>query len=52
MRRHEVDVLAVQELTAPMVARLAAAGLGGMLSFPIWIPGPAPGAPGCGRAGH
>ena len=33
LRRHDVDVLAVQELTAPMVARLAAAGLSQVLPF-------------------
>jgi endonuclease/exonuclease/phosphatase family metal-dependent hydrolase len=40
VRRHEVDVLAVQELTAPMVAGLAAAGLGGVLPFSHLDPRP------------
>jgi endonuclease/exonuclease/phosphatase (EEP) superfamily protein YafD len=46
VRQHEVDVLAVQELTAPMVARLAAAGLGGVLPFSHLDP--RPGARGTG----
>ena len=33
LRQHGVDVLAVQELTAPMVTRLAAAGLTQLLPF-------------------
>ena len=33
LRQHEVDALAVQELTAPMVTRLAAAGLTQVLPF-------------------
>jgi endonuclease/exonuclease/phosphatase (EEP) superfamily protein YafD len=33
MQRHDVDVLAVQELTAHMVSRLAAAGVAGLLPF-------------------
>ena len=33
VRRHDVDVLAVQELTPHMVSRLAAAGLGQLLPF-------------------
>ena len=49
VRRHEVDVLAVQELTAPLVARLAAAGLGGVLPFSHLDP--RPGARGTGLVG-
>ena len=33
LRQHDVDVLAVQELTPPMVSRLAAAGLTQVLPF-------------------
>jgi endonuclease/exonuclease/phosphatase family metal-dependent hydrolase len=46
LRKHCVDVLAVQELTPPMVARLAAAGLTQLLPFSHLDP--RPGAPGTG----
>jgi endonuclease/exonuclease/phosphatase family metal-dependent hydrolase len=44
--QHDVDVLAVQELTPPMVTRLAAAGLTQLLPFSHLDP--RPGAPGTG----
>jgi hypothetical protein len=58
--QHDVDVLAVQELTPPMVSRLTAAGLTQVLpffssrppGFLISTPGPVREAPACGRAGH
>ena len=50
VRRHEVDVLAVQELTAPMVAGLAAAGLSQVLPFSHLDP--RPGARGTGLWGR
>jgi endonuclease/exonuclease/phosphatase (EEP) superfamily protein YafD len=40
LRRHDVDVLAVQELTPPKVARLAAAGLTQLLPFSHLDPRP------------
>ena len=40
LRRHDVDVLAVQELTPEMVRRLAAAGLGQLLPFSHLDPRP------------
>jgi endonuclease/exonuclease/phosphatase (EEP) superfamily protein YafD len=40
VRQYGVDVLAVQELTAPMVTRLAAAGLTGVLPFSHLDPRP------------
>ena len=40
LRQHDVDVLAVQELTAPMVTRLAAAGLTQVLPFSHLDPRP------------
>jgi endonuclease/exonuclease/phosphatase (EEP) superfamily protein YafD len=40
LQQHEVDVLAVQELTAPMVARLTAAGLTQVLPFSHLDPRP------------
>jgi endonuclease/exonuclease/phosphatase family metal-dependent hydrolase len=46
LRQHDVDVLAVQELTPPMVTRLAAAGLTQLLPFSHLDP--RPGAPGTG----
>jgi endonuclease/exonuclease/phosphatase family metal-dependent hydrolase len=46
LRKHDVDVLAVQELTPPMVTRLAAAGLTQLLPFSHLDP--RPGAPGTG----
>jgi len=45
-RTHNVDVLAVQELTPQMVSRLAAAGLARLLPFSHLDP--RPGAPGAG----
>ena len=46
VRRHDVDVLAVQELTAPMARRLAAAGLTGVLPFSHLEPRPGSGGAG------
>ena len=46
LRQHDVDVLAVQQLTAPMVTRLAAAGLTQVLPFSHLDP--RPGARGTG----
>ena len=46
LRQHDVDVLAVQELTPRMVDRLAAAGLAQVLPFSHLDP--RPGAPGTG----
>ncbi len=46
VRRHDVDVLAVQELTPRMVSRLAAAGLAEWLPFSHLDP--RPGSPGTG----
>ena len=46
LRRHNVDVLAVQELTPHMVSRLAAAGLVQLLPFSHLDP--RPGSPGVG----
>ena len=46
VRTHNVDVLAVQELTPHMVRRLAAAGLGQLLPFSHLDP--RPGSPGTG----
>jgi endonuclease/exonuclease/phosphatase (EEP) superfamily protein YafD len=46
LRRHKVDVLAVQELTPQMVSRLAAAGLSQLLPFSHLDP--QPGSPGAG----
>ena len=46
VRTHNVDVLAVQELTPQMVRRLAAAGLGQLLPFSHLDP--RPGSPGTG----
>ena len=46
LRRHDVDVLAVQELTPDMVSRLAAAGLAQLLPFSHLDP--RPGGPGTG----
>ena len=40
LRQHDVDVLAVQELTPPMVSRLAAAGLTQVLPFSHLDPRP------------
>ena len=40
LRQHDVDVLAVQELTPPMVARLTAAGLTQLLPFSHLDPWP------------
>ena len=40
LRQHDVDVLAVQELTPPMVARLTAAGLTQVLPFSHLDPRP------------
>jgi predicted Fe-Mo cluster-binding NifX family protein len=40
LRQHDVDVLAVQELTPPMVARLTAAGLTQVLRFSHLDPRP------------
>ncbi len=49
---HKVDVLAVEELTAQMVSRPAAAGLEQLPPFPISIPGLVRQGPGCGPAGR
>ncbi len=46
LRRHQVDVLAVQELTPGMVRKLADAGLAGLLPFSHLYPHP--GFPGLG----
>jgi endonuclease/exonuclease/phosphatase family metal-dependent hydrolase len=46
VRQHDVDVLAVQELTPPMVTRLAAAGL--TRAFPFSHLDPRPGGRGAG----
>ena len=46
LRRHDVDVLAVQELTPDMASRLAAAGLAQLLPFSHLDP--RPGGPGTG----
>ena len=52
LQQYEVDVLAVQELTPPMVTRLAAAGLTRVLHFLILTSGQVGQAPACGRAGR
>jgi endonuclease/exonuclease/phosphatase (EEP) superfamily protein YafD len=46
LRQHDVDVLAVQELTAPMVSWLTAAGLSEMLPFCHLDPRPGSGGTG------
>jgi len=46
LRQHDVDLLAVQELTPPMVSRLTAAGLTQVLPFSHLDP--RPGSPGTG----